>query len=288
MSGVITLDEVKSLIPERQKESSKYDYGRLLAVCGSAYYRGAAILSCGGALRCGAGIVTLASIEKVISVVASRFPECTFLPLAESQNGTVSADNCRKLLRDSKKYSAMLVGCGLAIGGDTRTLVKNIVTEAECQLIIDADGLNILSEDVDLIKKAKRPPVISPHHGEMARLCKKTRQEVGESPLVTAERFAEEYNCTVVLKSHTTYIATPDGKVTINSETGNSGLAKGGSGDVLAGMIASFCAQGMEPFSAAKCGVYLHGLAADKCAERLSVQSMLPSDILTELCSLFS
>ncbi len=287
MSGKITKGEVLSLLPKRKQVSSKHDYGRLLAVCGSSYYRGAAYLSCAAALRCGVGITTLASIEKVITTVGASLPECTFLPLSESTNGTISAYNGHTILRQARNCTTILLGCGLAIDDDTRALVKRIVSEAECQLVLDADALNILSECPELIKNAKRPPVITPHYGEMARLCGKSRGEVADSPIVTALRFAEEYNCFVVLKSHITYIATPDGSLAVNDETGNSGLARGGSGDVLAGVISSFCAQGMKPFDAAKCGVYLHGLSADMCAKRLSERAMLPSDILTDLCKIF-
>ncbi len=287
MSGKITKSEVLSLLPERKKESSKYDYGKLLAVCGSTFYRGAAYLSCASALRCGAGIVTLASIEKVISTVGANIPECTFLPLSESENGTISAYNGYTVLKQVKGCTTLLLGCGLDIDDDTRSLVKRIIAEAECQLVLDADALNILSECPEFIKSAQKPPIITPHHSEMARLCGKTRKEVAEAPIVTAMRFAEEYNCYVVLKSHITYIATPDGSLAVNDEVGNAGLARGGSGDVLAGMISSFCAQGLNPFDAAKCGVYLHGLSADMCAKRLSMQAMLPSDILTDLSKIF-
>lgn len=287
MSGKITKGEVFSLLPERKRESSKHDYGRLLAVCGSTYYRGAAYFSCASALRCGVGIASLASIEKVITTVGANLAECTFVPLGESVNGTISANNGHTVLRQAKSCTTLLLGCGLAIDDDTRTLVKRIVSDSECQLVLDADALNILSECPELIKSAKMPPIITPHHGEMSRLCGKTRNEVADSPIITAMRFAEEYNCYVVLKSHITYIASPDGSLAVNDETGNSGLARGGSGDVLAGMISSFCAQGMKPFDAAKCGVYLHGLSADMCAKRLSERAMLPSDILTDLCKIF-
>ncbi len=287
MSVAITKQEVLSLLPNRKRESSKHDYGRLLAVCGSTYYRGAAYLSCAAALRCGVGIATLASLEKVITTVGAALHECTFLPLSESENGTISASNGLTVLKQARNCTTLLLGCGLAIDDDIRTLVKRIISEAECQLVIDADALNILSECPELIKMAKKPPIITPHHGEMSRLCGKTRNDVAKSPIITALRFAEEYNCYVVLKSHITYIATPDGSLAVNDETGNSGLAKGGSGDVLAGMISSFCAQEMKPFDAAKCGVFLHGLSADMCAERLSERAMLPSDILTDLCKLF-
>ena len=288
MSNIITLQEVFASIPERKKNSSKYDYGKLLAICGSTYYRGAAFLSCAGALRSGVGIITLASTEKVISCVSASLPECTFLPLKESENGTIDANSLNNIGEISKKYNAILIGCGLSIDDSTRELVKNIVKHAECQLVIDADAINILSECPDLIKQTKMPPIITPHFNEMARLFGVDRKIIEISPEDSALEFSKKYNCITVLKSHITYITTPDGKVAVNSQTGNSGLAKGGSGDVLAGMIASFCAQKINPFDASKCGVFLHGKAADRCAERLSKQSMLPSDILTDLSTMFS
>ena len=184
-------------------------------------------------------------------------------------------------------YNAILVGCGLSVDYDTRTVVRSIVNKAKCQLVIDADGLNILSAQPELLKRTYMPPIITPHHGEMARLCNKTRQEIDASPAVTAVTFAREYNCYVVLKSHNTVIAAPDGRFAVNTNSGNNGLARGGSGDILAGMTASFAAQGMDPFDGAKCSVFLHGYAADLCAERLSKRGMLPSDILTDLATAF-
>ena len=270
MDNKLNIHEILSLIPERKTDSSKHDYGKLLAVTGSTYYRGAAYLSCAGALRSGVGICTLASIEKVVSAVAASLPECTFLPLSETPNGTVSHTASGHITELSKRYSALLIGCGLSIDDSTRELVKDI-----------------LSENLDILKHAKKPPVITPHFNEMARLCQTDRNSIAERPMDYALSFARANNCTVVLKSHVTYICTPDGQIAINDGAGNSGLAKGGSGDVLAGMIASFCAQGLSPFNASKCGVYLHGKAADLCAERLSKQAMLPSDILVDLATVF-
>ncbi len=287
MALSICKDDIFSIIPKRNPVSSKHDYGTLLCVCGSGYYRGAAFLSVKSALRCGSGIVTLASIEKVVSSVSQGAPECTFLPLSESENGTISKNSVPLILNKAKKCSALLIGCGLAIDEDVKYVVQRVVESAECQLIIDADALNVLSENISILKSAKVSPIITPHHGEMARLCGISREEVSLNPEKIASDFACKYNCTVVLKSHKTYISSPDGKVFVNDSTGNSGLARGGSGDVLAGMISSFASQGFKAVDASKCGVYLHSLSADKCAKRLSEYSMLPSDMLTDLCDVF-
>lgn len=285
---VITLQDVFSLIPERPKNSSKYDYGKLLCFCGSTFYRGAAFLSCAGALRSGVGICTLASIEKVVASVSARLPECTFLPLDESKGGTIVPPSEEEIASLSKKYSAILIGCGLSIDENTKELVSKIIKNAECQLIIDADAINTLAEDVSLIGLAKLPPILTPHYMEMARLVSKTWDIVANNPQKIAADFAKKYNCYIVLKSSETFVASPDGNFAINKNNGNSGLAKGGSGDILAGMISSFCAQKIAPFDAAKCGVYLHGKSADLCAQRLSKQGMLPSDILTDLSGIFA
>lgn len=287
MKSIIKANEVFALLPSRTRTNTKHDFGKLLAIAGSSYYRGAAYLACASALRTGVGICTLAAIEKVISSVSARLPECTYLPLDESKNGTVSEYALSDIGELSGRYSALLIGCGLAIDDNTKVIVENTILNAQCRLIIDADGLNILAEDPQLINKAKYPPVITPHFNEMARLCHTTRAKIEEAPEQYALAFAKKYNCFVVLKSHVTYIATPDSKLAINNEVGNVGLARGGSGDLLAGMIASFCAQGLDPFSAAKCGVYIHGKAADLCSERLSKRSMLPSDILDDLSRVF-
>ncbi|MBR6682035.1 MAG: NAD(P)H-hydrate dehydratase [Clostridia bacterium] len=287
MAEIITPKLIISKLSKRESNTSKYDYGTLLAVCGSKYYRGAAMLAASAACRCGAGIVCLASTERVISSVVSAIPECTFLPLEESENGTISHRSTLDIIARANKSDAALIGCGLALDDETRQVVQNVITSAECQLVIDADALNVLSENVELLKQARKMPVITPHFGEMARLCKKSRQDVENAPEKTALDFAYRYNCVVVLKSHVTFIATPDGKCFVNTDVGNAGLAKGGSGDVLAGMIASFLAQGKDQTASACCGVYLHGLAADKCADRLSMTSMLPSDVVFEIGSVF-
>lgn len=284
---IIELSEILSLIPKRKKDSSKYNYGKSISVCGSAFYRGAAALCSKASLRCGIGIATLASTEKVISSISALIPECTFLPLTESKNGSISHDNLGILADCSKKYNAMLVGCGLSIDDSTRILVKELVKKAECRLVIDADGLNIISEEPKILKKAKQTPVITPHFGEMARLCGKNIDIIASDPQKYAVEFSKKYGCVTVLKSSVTYIATPDGNVAVNQNYGNPGLARGGSGDVLAGMICSFLGQGLDPFDAAKCGVCLHGEAADRCAKRLSENTMLPSDILDDLSSIF-
>lgn len=263
----LTLNDVFDVLPERAKDSNKGSYGRLLSVVGCRYYRGAAVLSSMGALRTGVGILTVCSTEEVIQSVAASLPEATFLPRQELDPN------------DLPRVTAMLLGCGL--GKDDG--VSDIVKGCSVPLILDADGLNnIKAEDL----RGGRHIIITPHIGEFSRLTGISIPEIKSDPEGYARAFADEYGVTVVLKDYETVIASPDAETAI-SRFGNPGLARGGSGDVLAGMIASFRAQGLSAYDAAVCGVVLHGASADRCARRLSVETMLPHDILTDLTEVF-
>lgn len=286
MESVLSLNEVFSVLKKRPEASNKGDFGKLLCVCGSKYYRGAAYLCSVSALRSGTGIVCLASTEKVISSVAASLHECTYLPLDENENGSVSANNSREVIKKASQSTAALLGCGMTNCEDTRMLTASVIESADVPLILDADALNSISSFPEILGYAKHIPIITPHIGEMARLCSKDKTYVKNNAMLVAKEFAAEHNCVVVLKDNITAIASPDGQIFVNT-TGNAGLAKGGSGDVLSGIIAAFVAQGIPALDAARCGVFLHGLSADRCAIRLSQYGMLPSDILTDLCDIF-
>ena len=280
-------DMVFSSIRKRPRFSNKGTYGKLLCITGSANFPGAAVLSALGALKSGAGITTVATTEKVVSMIASRIPEATFLPLPEDDEGRISEGAKGKILPMLGKVDAVLIGCGLGRGKDIGGIVEFVLENADCPIVIDADGLNCISENSEVLKKAKRTPIITPHMGEMARLCGISIAETVEKRIETASETAKKYGVIVVLKDATTVIAEPNGDIYFNS-TGNPGLSKGGSGDCLAGMIASFAAQGFIGTSCAVCGVYLHGLAADKAAKELSEYGMLPSDIPDYLCKILA
>lgn len=263
----LTLSDVFDVLPERAKDSNKGDYGRLLSVVGCKYYRGAAVLSSMGALRTGVGILTVCSTEEVIQAVAAALPEATFLPRNELD------------ITDIPKVTAMLCGCGLGKDGGVADIVKN----CPVPMILDADGLNNITAG-DIPKD--RDVIITPHIGEFSRLTGITIPDIKADTAKHASAFADKYNVTVVLKDYETVIAAP-GRESALSRFGNPGLARGGSGDVLAGMIASFRAQGLCSYDAAVCGTVLHGAAADRCADRLSTVTMLPHDILTDLTDIF-
>ena len=282
MAKEITAERVWEILRPRKPESHKGNYGRLLCVCGSSRFRGAAALSTEGALRAGAGLVTLASIEPVFWGIQSRCPECMFLPCTQNEQGGIHAENAPLLLEQLENGSTLLMGPGLGNTEDTRELVQQLVANSAGGVVLDADALNAASALPDLPKPGDHPLILTPHPGEMARLCGLTVPEVEASRESITASFARSQGCVVVLKGHRTLVAGPDGQVWKNT-TGNPGLARGGSGDILAGMTAGLLAQGLDPLQAACCAVFLHGAAADRCAARFSQLAMLPHDLFFDL-----
>lgn len=284
----LNASEIHQMMPKRKIVSNKGTYGHALCVCGSMRMTGAAYLAVGGALRCGTGLVTAAFPQSAYAAIAPKLVEPLLLPLDSSLEGTFSFSAASGILDASNKATAVLMGCGLGFNKDTVRLVTNLIREIKKPLILDADGINALSTNIDILKEAQAPVIITPHPGEMSRLCGKSVAEILANPIATAYEFAKKYGIVVVLKGANTVVC--DGKtdkIYLNT-TGNSGLARGGSGDLLAGMAVSFLAQGISPFDAAVCAVYLHGLCADYVAEKTSMRGMLPSDVLNALPELFS
>lgn len=279
-------DEAKALLKPRNPESNKGDYGRLLCVCGSEGMAGAAVMSAKAAARCGAGIVHVALPRSIYGIVASHAVESVFTLLDFCQSGELAPAVQAALFTALSQASACLVGCGLGKNETASAMVCSILSNARVPLIIDADGINILAENINRLETVRVPVILTPHPGEMARLMKTSVQDVQAHRVLYARRFAMEHNVILVLKGAGTVIAEPNGKVHLNM-TGNAGMAKGGSGDVLAGMIASFTAQGVEPAKAAAGAVYLHGAAGDRCAKEFSQCAMLPTDIIDMLPKLF-
>lgn len=273
-------------LKKRPLFSNKGTFGRLLCFCGSPKYPGAAAACAMSALRSGVGLVTLATGETVASALCGRLYEATYLPLPQNGDGTVAAGAEPELLASLEGAAACLAGCGLGLGEDIPALTGAIIRNTRCPLVLDADALNAIAPAPELLLEAKAPVIITPHMGEMARLTGRKIADIVADRVEIAREFAKKFGVVLVLKDATTLIAEPGGDVYFN-ETGNPGLAKGGSGDCLAGIIASFAAQGVAPVAAAVCGAYLHGAAADRCAAALSQYGMLPTDILPHLCAIF-
>lgn len=271
----------------RPEDSNKGTFGKLLNVSGSLSMSGAAFMSTSASIRAGAGLVTLATTKTLAASFAGKLVQCTFLPLNEDDDGFINTEHFSKIDEKLSGMTACLVGCGLGTSDSAKRLVYHIIENADCPIIIDADGINAVSSDIDILKRAKAPVVITPHVGEMSRLTGESIEKIKENPYLCAANFAKEYNVTVVLKDYITVIASPDSRIYTNT-TGNAGLAKGGSGDVLAGIIAGFAAQKIPVCESAVCGVYLHGAAADRCAKRKSQYAMQPVELLDDLCEIFA
>ena len=263
----------------RPDDSNKGTLGSLLCICGSYGMAGAAIMAGKAALRCGIGLLKIAVPKSIYPVCATNILESVYYPLEETSNGVISSKNTDFLLEMCEKSSAVVIGCGLSVCDDTKNLVQSVITNCEKPLVIDADALNCICNKPEILKNLKEPAIITPHPGEMARLLHSTPKTVNSNRENTAIDFAKKFGVVTVLKGAGTIISSPDGEVYIN-HTGNSGMATGGSGDVLSGIIGSLLAQGASPINAAAAGVFLHGTIGDLAAEKLGKISMLPTDMI--------
>lgn len=282
MAQRVELEHILKWLPPRRQESHKGCYGRALAVAGSARFRGAAALAAEGLLRGGAGLVTLAATEPVLAGVLPRLPECMCLPCAQNRQGGISRTAAPAIAQAAARSNALLFGPGLGDTPDTAALAQQVVSAALGAVLLDADGLNAAARMDRLPQPKNGPLVLTPHPGEMARLCGVSPAEVEAGRESIAVGYARAHDCVVVLKGHRTLVAGPQGEVYQNT-TGNAGLARGGSGDALAGLLAALLAQGLAAVPAAVCAVWLHGAAADRCAARLGQYAMLPHDLFYDL-----
>ena len=282
----VTSEMVADRFVARPTDSHKGVYGRLLAVCGSYGMAGAALLCARGALRSGVGLLTVAVPDRVYPLLASAVPEAMFLPLPQTDTGHLAIEAAAPVMAALPASTAVVVGPGLGTGKAQSHLVHRILHESTRPVVLDADGINALNPHILKEETVSAPLVLTPHPGEMARLLGRTAEWVQQNRYEIARQFADECGVVLVLKGYQTLVSAPGRPVLVNP-TGNPGMATGGSGDVLAGIIASLVAQGMDPYYAAMCGVYIHGAAGDRAAERLSQHSMLPSDLIEELPNLF-
>ena len=280
----VTVSIVKQALAPRPDDAHKGTMGTLLSICGCYGMAGACLLSSKAALRSGVGLLKCALPKSIYPIAAAGIWESVYLPLEETPDGKTAAANL-PFLR-GQAADAVLIGCGMSVCDDTRALVRGFLEACDKPLLLDADALNCLADDPSVLRRVKAPVIITPHPAEMGRLLGVSAGEVNADREMTAKRFAADYGVIVVLKGAGTVTAAPDGRAVINT-TGNSGMATGGSGDVLAGICASFLAQGKKPFDCAAAAVYVHGLAGDLAAERLGKISMLPSDIINELPNAF-
>ncbi|MBQ5333703.1 MAG: NAD(P)H-hydrate dehydratase [Oscillospiraceae bacterium] len=285
-------------VPVRDENCHKGCFGRLLIIAGSDGMSGAAAMNVTGALRSGAGLVRLASVPRVIDRVGSGIYECTFTELSPAADGTISKDNIPLLLSAAEKSTTISIGSGMGVSEDSREIIRKIISlcgEKNIPIVIDADGLNCLAGCIDIIRNAKCRAILTPHPAELGRLLNVPTAQVTADRQSAAMRLSELTGAIVCAKGYPTYIASPEGNVCA-SFTGNGGLSRGGSGDVLTGIISGLvCANNRETFAdnsllfkAASAGAFIFGLAADIEAEELSMTGMLPTDAANRLPYVFS
>ncbi len=270
----------------RNPLSNKGDYGKVLSICGSKKYPGAAYFAASGAVRSGAGLVSCAFPERAYAAIAPKLNEPIMLPLPCCEDGFLARGALDTLITEAEKATCTLIGCGLGNTLGTASVTEEFLNASKCPLVIDADGINIISANINMLEAVRRRAIITPHPGEMARLLRLSVEQVQSNRIILAKAVAKKFGIITVLKGANTVIS--DGNQVYVNRTGNAGMARGGSGDLLAGMIAGFVAQGYELMQAAVIAVYLHGAAGDRAAAMHSVTGMTPTDMIEILPSLLS
>lgn len=275
----------KPLLAPRPAESNKGMFGRVLVVAGSRGMSGAAVLCASAALRGGAGLVRLAVPAGILSVVAAGNPCYMTAPLPEDDQGRLSDRARAEMLELVKANDVVAVGPGLGRGPGVTALVLAVLAHAEVPVVLDADGLNALEGQTDHLRQCRAPVILTPHPGELARLTGTDSATVQAQRQERAVRFAAEHGVVLVLKGQGTLVT--DGQRLYQNTTGNPGMATGGTGDVLTGLIAALVGQRLEPFAAAQLGVHIHGLAGDLARDELGEISLIASDLLHYLPKAF-
>jgi NAD(P)H-hydrate epimerase len=275
---LLTQEMITGAFQKRDAQSHKGTTGHLLVIGGSPGKTGAAIMTSQAAMRVGAGLVTLAIPKSLNVAVEAQLTEVMTEPLPENSDQTLGSSAHQKILRQLERKNVLAIGPGMGDSKPTRNLVRKLVQTSPVPVVIDADGLNALVGSLSFLKKLKVPVVMTPHPGEMARLVGKTSSDVQEDRVGEARNFAGTHGVHLVLKGAKTVIAHPDGAVFVNP-TGNPGMASGGMGDVLTGIIAGLMAQGVPVREAVNAGVYLHGCAADTLARSMGPMGFLASDL---------
>lgn len=267
---------VLSKLPDRKVTANKNDFGRILLLCGSQGYTGAAALAAMGALRCGAGLVYLGVPRCIYEIEAVKLLEPIVFPLDDCE-GKLSASAINEIEKLLDRMDAVLIGPGLGCSCGTFAVTEYVLTHFSGPVVLDADGINVISKHKDILRGRTNPTILTPHEGEFLRLY----PSLADGRIASAADLALQCNSIIVLKGHHTVIT--DGSAYYLNETGNPGMAVGGSGDVLAGIITALLGQGLSPLDAAVCGTWLHGAAGDLCAQQFGQYGMLPSDMISVL-----
>ncbi|MBW2050949.1 MAG: NAD(P)H-hydrate dehydratase [Deltaproteobacteria bacterium] len=280
-------DNLKGLLKSRDLDGHKGHYGHVLIVAGSTGKTGAAALTSLAAAKSGAGLTTLAVPGSLNTVLEEKVTEVMTEPLPESEPGYLAPNAIDRILELAEGKSVLALGPGISTQPGSIEVVRGLVEHCELPLVIDADGLNALAGSTDLLKKAKREVVLTPHPGEMSRLAGMTVIEIQSNRLSSAVDFAKAHGVVLILKGYRTVIGVPDGRTFLNT-TGGPHMASGGMGDVLTGIVAGLVSQGLSVTDASRLGVFIHGLAADEAAAAKGPIGLLASDLLAWLSGLWS
>lgn len=270
----LTESEIKSYFPARKADTHKGDYGKILMLCGSRGFTGAAALAAMGALRVGAGLVYCGVPESIYAIEAVKLTEPVVFPLPDRE-GKLDADAAEQIAGYLPKMDVVCMGCGLGISTGTEQVTEFVLKSFRGPVLLDADGINLMAAHKDILRDRTSPTILTPHAGEFLRFSGR------EANPETVEELARELSCIILSKGHRTIIT--DGQVCYHNPTGNPGMASGGSGDVLAGVIAGLLGQGLPPLEAAAVGAWLHGKAGDVCAASIGEYGMVPGDLLEVL-----
>lgn len=284
-ASTIEKSAVKDVIPPFDFNANKGSNGHLMCICGSYKMPGAAVICCESAVRTGVGLVKLVTPDSAYPIIASHLVQPVFNTVTD-KDGMICKNAVNDIVNDLPWANAIVIGCGMGVSDDTVELTKNVLKNANCPVIIDADGINCLTSCIDILKDVKVPVVLTPHPGEMARLTSKSVAEVQSNRIGIAKDFAVKYGVTVVLKGANTVVT--DGETVLINTTGNPAMAMGGTGDMLSGIIGSFVAQGINTFDSAMAGVYIHGCAGDEAVCRLSQRGITVFDMIERLGALMS
>lgn len=279
--------EVKDMLVDRPSDSNKGTFGKVLITAGCYRMPGAAVIAAKGAASSGTGLTCLAFPDSCYAAIAPQIRECVLFPLLSDKEGAFASDNAKLFEESCNKYDAAAIGCGTGIGYGTEKILTALLKHYTKTLIIDADGINIISHNKDLLKNTQADIILTPHPGEMSRLTGLSIDDIKKNRITVAKEYAKKLNTVILLKGSATVIAAPDERCLINP-TGSSALARGGSGDLLTGIITSFAAQGMKAFEAAAAGAYVHGLAGEIAGTKYTEYASSNERILSELPTAFS
>lgn len=273
---ILDHEKVLSMLPDRDVKAHKGNFGRILLLCGSMGYTGAAALAAMGALRSGAGLVYLGVPACIYAIEAVKLTEPVVFPLPD-RDGTLSADAVVRVREMLPRMDAVLIGPGLGQSEGTLEVLRAVLREYPGPVVVDADGINLLAKHKDMVRGRDGVTILTPHDGEFLRLGGSLEEDALES----VSRLAVDLGCIIVRKGHGTLVC--DGTICYENPTGNPGMAVGGSGDVLAGMIVGLLGQGISPIEAVALAVWLHGAAGDRCAQEMGQYGMVPTDMLERL-----